>query len=158
MQSWDRLLSTLPGQQPGAMPAQARHQSTSGHLSMWKPLCTAFMHVHKFYCANVITYPQIHVYTSLGTIVSLAISGHQGSSLSLALDNWLFPVSGADKWLCASASLKTPYTQLHSGQGEATPPVIGVPKLDQGHGAKQHELSLACIFRIRVCARGKYGR
>ena len=31
-----------------AIPAPARHQSTSGHLSMspWKPLCTAFMHVH----------------------------------------------------------------------------------------------------------------
>ena len=28
-----------------AGPSQ-RHQSTIGNLSMWKPLCMAFMHVH----------------------------------------------------------------------------------------------------------------
>ena len=33
------------------------------------------------------------------------------------------------------------HTQLHSRQDEATPPVVGVQKLDQGHGALQNMLS-----------------
>ena len=38
-----------------AGPSQ-RWQSTSGYLSMWKPLCMALMHVHVFH-ADVLFYP-----------------------------------------------------------------------------------------------------
>ena len=57
---------------------------------------------------------------------NVALAGHQGSSLSLK------------HGLCVSAFLNT---QLHSRQGEAPPPVVGVQKLDQGHGALQNRLS-----------------
>ena len=51
----------------------------------------------------------------------LALSGRQGSSLSLK------------HGLCVSASLNS-YTQSHSRQGEATPPVVRVQQPDHGHG------------------------
>ena len=54
-----------------AGPSQ-RHQSTRGNLSMWKPLCTAFMYVHFIVLES--SFPQVHI---IGDH-SLAISGYQG--------------------------------------------------------------------------------
>ena len=106
-----------------------RQPETEAPVYQWQPVYVETsvygIHASTFHCVSVITYPQIHVYiymhvnTSLGTVYSLAISGHHGSSLS------------HKHWLCVSASLKTPYTQLHSKQGKATPPVVGVQKLDR---------------------------
>ena len=65
--------------QRNAGPRQ-RHQSTSGYLSMWKPLYMAFMHVQLLcYCYYLSTNTCKYI---IGDH-SLAISGHQGSSLSL---------------------------------------------------------------------------
>ena len=62
-----------------AGPSQ-RHQSTSGYLSMWKPLYMAFMHVQLLcYCYYLSTITCKYI---IGDH-SLAITGHQGSSLSL---------------------------------------------------------------------------
>ena len=97
MQGWDRLLSTLPGQQPGAMQAQARGTCTPVATCLCENLCMAFMHVHVF-DAGVITYPQIHVHVYITGDHSLAIPGHQGSSLSLK------------HGLCVSASFNSLHT------------------------------------------------
>ena len=112
-------MSTLPGQQPGATQAQARGTSTPAATCLCGNLCMVFMHVHVHaFDAGVITYPQIRKYITGDH--SLAISGHQGSFLSLK-----------HAWAVCLAS------QLLSRQGEGTPSVVGVQKLDQGHGALQ---------------------